>query len=210
MFLRLSLYIISQSLIKQIAIHIAIHTNSWHGSIFHQSNPSEYGPRTFKKWCHRGRSFILNTSIHQASADQLSRKKEFLDFSQAPNLTALHLGPVYHWGKACPLTNGASILQGLHSVSRTIEGILFYSEYHPTSLEITISTRWTPNEEILFKIFFFFFFLQYAYMLAFISTLFPDSSDISPPLVVFCLVNTKNRLFQLIQFDKRFTPGNHV
>lgn len=54
--------------------------------------------------------------------------------TQTPNLRTLHLGLAYYWGKECPLINGAAILQGLHSVNRTIEVLSFYFEYYPTSL----------------------------------------------------------------------------
>lgn len=53
--------------------------------------------------------------------------------SQTPNLRTLHLGLAYLWGKSCPLRNGAAVLQGLHSVSRTIEVLSFYFEYYPAS-----------------------------------------------------------------------------
>lgn len=52
---------------------------------------------------------------------------------QTPNFRTFYLGLAYLWGKSCPLRNGAAVLQGLHSVSRTIEVLSFYFEYYPAS-----------------------------------------------------------------------------
>lgn len=93
-------------------------------------------PGAFKRWCKPHSDFILILNqLYELVLARLTIKEDIPGpFPHIPSLRTLHVGLAYHWGKECPLLDGAAILECLHSVSRTTEVLSFYLNYYPASL----------------------------------------------------------------------------